>query len=115
MAATGAREAERARVASVRGMLLEGHERLIEQLAGDGVTDGPTAAVAVLRAERSRMAVAAQIDRELADAADRFAETVRAEGIARRAQRFVDQMFVNGIALPVEDVIALLAAEGMLQ
>lgn len=44
--------AERSRISAVRAQLLAGHEALIEQLAADGKTTGPEAAVAVLQAER---------------------------------------------------------------
>jgi len=44
--------AERERIAAVRAQSLPGHEDLIEQLAADGKTTGPEAAVAVLNAER---------------------------------------------------------------
>ena len=42
---------ERDRIAAVRGLAI-GHEALIEQLAADGQTTGPDAAVAVIAAER---------------------------------------------------------------
>lgn len=45
-------EGERQRIADVRAQLIPGHEALIEQLAVDGKTTGPEAAVAVLNAER---------------------------------------------------------------
>jgi len=46
-------QAEQARVASVRAQSMKGHEALIEQLATDGKTTGPEAAMAVLAAERA--------------------------------------------------------------
>ena len=46
-------QAEAARVASVRAQSMKGHEALIDQLAADGKTTGPEAAMAVLAAERS--------------------------------------------------------------
>jgi hypothetical protein len=55
---------ERARIASVRAQSMTGHEALIEQLAADGSTSGPEAAVQVLAAERARAATAG---RERAD------------------------------------------------
>jgi capsid assembly protease len=51
--------AERQRGADVRAQSLAGHEALIEQLAADGKTTGPEAAMAVLTAERTRAAGAA--------------------------------------------------------
>lgn len=45
--------AERARIADVEAQALPGHEKLIAQLAADGTTTGPMAAVAVLAAERA--------------------------------------------------------------
>lgn len=48
--------AERSRIAAVREQRMPGHEALIEQLAADGATTGPQAAVQVLAAERSRTA-----------------------------------------------------------
>lgn len=49
------RTAEGARIKAVREQLMPGHEALIEQLASDGKTTGPEAAVAVLAAERARL------------------------------------------------------------
>jgi signal peptide peptidase SppA len=45
--------AERERIQAVRKQSMPGHEALIEQLAFDGTTTGPEAAVAVLNAERA--------------------------------------------------------------
>ncbi len=44
--------AERQRIADVRMQLIPGHEALIEQMASDGKTTGPEAAVRVLAAEK---------------------------------------------------------------
>lgn len=52
--------AERDRIAAVRASGMPGHEALIEQLAADGKTTGPEAAVAVLGAERALRAKAAK-------------------------------------------------------
>lgn len=49
--ATGAAQ-ERVRIAAVRSQVLPGHEALIENLAFDGKTTGPEAAMAVLAAEK---------------------------------------------------------------
>lgn len=51
--------AEQARVAAVREQSIPGHEALIEQLAADGKTTGPEAAMAVLAAERTSRQAAA--------------------------------------------------------
>lgn len=51
--------AERQRIADVRAQTLPGHEALVEQLAFDGKTTGPEAAMAVMAAERARIASAA--------------------------------------------------------
>jgi len=51
-------KAERERVDAVRAQLLPGHEALIEQLAADGKTTGPEAAMAVNAAERAQRAAA---------------------------------------------------------
>lgn len=48
--------AERDRIKAVREQSMPGHEALVEQLAMDGKTTGPQAAVAVLAAERARAA-----------------------------------------------------------
>ena len=48
--------AERERIQAVRAQLMPGHEKLIEQLAFDGKTTGPEAAVAVVNAEREAAA-----------------------------------------------------------
>lgn len=53
-------EAERARIRAVREQSLAGHEALIEQLAFDGHTTAAEAASAVLAAERTVRAAAAQ-------------------------------------------------------
>lgn len=53
--AAGAK-AEQERVAAVRAQSMPGHEALIEQLAADGKTTGPEAAMAVLAAERAAVA-----------------------------------------------------------
>jgi len=45
--------AERERIQAVRAQLMPGHEKLIEQLAFDGKTSGPEAAVQVVNAERA--------------------------------------------------------------
>lgn len=58
-AKTGA-QAERDRIAAVRAQALPGHEALVEQLAMDGKTTGPEAAVAVLKAQREAGAAAAK-------------------------------------------------------
>jgi len=44
---------ERDRIAAVRAQAMPGHEALIEQLAADGHTSGPEAALAVLAAEKA--------------------------------------------------------------
>lgn len=46
--------AERARIKSVFEQAMPGHDALIDKLAFDGVTSGPEAAVAVLKAEREK-------------------------------------------------------------
>ena len=53
-------KAEATRVSEVRAQSMKGHEALIEALAADGKTTGPEAAMAVLAAERSAQAAAAQ-------------------------------------------------------
>lgn len=52
-ATTAAAAAERERIAAVRAQSMPGHEALIEQLAFDGKTTGPEAAMAVLAAEKT--------------------------------------------------------------
>lgn len=49
-------QAERQRIADVQAQAMPGHEALIAQMAADGQTTGPMAAVAVLAAERARSA-----------------------------------------------------------
>jgi signal peptide peptidase SppA len=58
--------AERDRIVAVRGVGLPGHESLIEQLAFDGHTTGPEAAILVNAAERQRLASVK--DERMADA-----------------------------------------------
>lgn len=53
-------EAERKRIAEVRAQAMPGHEALIEELAADGKTTGPEAAVKVLAAEKARVAAAGE-------------------------------------------------------
>lgn len=54
MRAAGA-SAERERIQAVRAQLMPGHEKLVEQLAFDGKTTGPEAAVQVVNAERAAL------------------------------------------------------------
>ena len=49
---TAGAAAERERIAAVRAQAIPGHDALIEQLAFDGKTTGPEAAMAILAAER---------------------------------------------------------------
>jgi capsid assembly protease len=67
-------EAERARIQAVREQSMPGHEKLIEQLAFDGKTTGPEAAVQVLAAERAKINGAAQA--RMADAIEPVAQAV---------------------------------------
>lgn len=50
---------ERDRIQAVRAQVMPGHQALVDQLAFDGRTTGPEAAVQVLAAERTRIAGAA--------------------------------------------------------
>ena len=50
--------AERQRIADVRAQLIKGHEALIDQLAADGKTTGPMAAMAIVAAEKTASAAA---------------------------------------------------------
>ena len=45
-------KAERERIQAVRSQLLPGHEKLIDDMANDGVTTGEQAAVRLLQAEK---------------------------------------------------------------
>lgn len=49
---TAGAAAERQRIIDVRSQLIPGHEALIEEMANDGKTTGPEAAVKVLAAEK---------------------------------------------------------------
>lgn len=53
-------QAERQRIADVRAQLIPGHEALIEQLAMDGATTGPQAALAIVEAEKAVRTAQAQ-------------------------------------------------------
>lgn len=83
--------AERARIADVRAQTLPGHEALVETLAFDGKTTGPEAAMAVMAAERARIAGAARAHANDAPAAVPHAAApadspvVSAKSIAARA------------------------------
>lgn len=57
---------ERDRIAGVRAQIMPGHEALIEELAADGHTSGPEAAVQVIAAERQARTTQAAV--RLADA-----------------------------------------------
>lgn len=57
-ARTAGAAAERDRITQVRAQIMPGHEALIEKLAFDGKTTGPEAAVAVVAAEKARIATA---------------------------------------------------------
>jgi hypothetical protein len=46
-------EAERKRIADVRAQLIPGHEALIDELASDGKTTGPEAAMRIVAAEKA--------------------------------------------------------------
>ena len=48
-------EAERQRIADVRGQAIPGHEALIEQLAFDGKSTGAHAALAIVAAEKGKI------------------------------------------------------------
>lgn len=65
--------AERQRIVDVRTQTLPGHEALIEALAFDGKTTGPEAAMAVMAAERARIASAAAAHADDAPAAAKHA------------------------------------------
>lgn len=52
--------AERERIQAVLGQSMPGHEKLVQELAFDGRTTGPEAAVQVLAAHRKALAVAGQ-------------------------------------------------------
>lgn len=104
-AATNGAAAERARIASVYAQKLPGHEELIGYLAFETEASGPEAAVHVIAAERLKRAV----DADLRDAADAFREATWPEDLAKMAQAFVDQQFVIGVIIAVDDVIDLLA------
>lgn len=51
---------ERDRIKAVREQSMPGHEALIEQLAADGKTTGPEAAMAIVAAEKARVSAAAK-------------------------------------------------------
>lgn len=58
-------QAERDRIADVRGQLVPGHEAMIEQMAFDGVSTGSDAARAIVAAERDlRTAESRRIEQE---------------------------------------------------
>jgi capsid assembly protease len=90
--------AECERVAAVRSMALPGHEALIEQLATDGRTTGPEAAMLVNAAERQRIATAK--DERMADALEpvAFAPAPTATEAAPAAPVAVDPI-IQGAAL----------------
>jgi signal peptide peptidase SppA len=80
-------EAERQRIAAVREQSMPGHGALIDQLAADGHTTGPEAAVAVLAAERTLRATQAAVRQVEAPPAVPFAPSPDAlEAKAQDAQ-----------------------------
>ena len=91
---------ERDRIAGVRAQLMPGHEALIEQLAGDGRTTGPEAAVQVLAAERSRVAAAGRARQDDAPAPVAAAPAPAAEGSGPKLGR-------GGVMTPETDAAAL--------
>lgn len=104
-AETNGAAAERARIKAVFAQELPGHEKLIYFLAFETTASGPEAAVRVIAAERLKRAIAAQVERDLEEAVDRFTDELRAEDIARRAQDYVDRQFAVGITITFDAAI----------
>jgi len=96
-------EAERQRIADVRAQAMPGHESLIEQLAGDGHTTGPEAAVAVLAAEKA--ARVTQAAARQADAAPAVAFAPAPD--AGLESRPVDSFAFSGVLGPEADEQAI--------
>lgn len=82
--------AERQRSADVRAQSLAGHEALIETLAADGKTSGAEAAMAVLAAERTRMAGAAAAHAADAPPAAKHAAAPEDKAKKTRAEQAVE-------------------------
>jgi signal peptide peptidase SppA len=111
---------ERDRIAAVRSQSLPGHEALIEQLAADGHTTGPEAAMAVVAAEaalRQEQAQARQDDAiepvAFAPAPDGLesepaaqAAEVNAHELAARARKIVADAKANGEVITVPNAVA---------
>jgi hypothetical protein len=101
---------ERDRIAAVRQQVLPGHEALIEQLAADGQTSGPEAAMRVIAADRLRQANHRQS--RLDDAIDAVPQAAAPEGLEAEAQ--APKPEVNGVQLAdrARELIAEAQAQG---
>ena len=95
---------ERERIKAVRGQSLAGHEQLIEQLAFDGKTTGPEAAVAVLNAERSLAAT------RVADIAADAPKPLAADATSAAADKAADADADKAPANPMAEAKQLAAA-----
>jgi hypothetical protein len=101
---------ERARIRAVFAQELPGYEKLIYTLAFETRAGGREAAAVV-----ALLAMAAQVERDLADAVDGFTEVLRAQIVARRAQDHVDRQFAVGIEITFDDAIGRIQAEDAAQ
>jgi signal peptide peptidase SppA len=101
---------ERDRIAAVREQALPGHEALIEQLAADGKTSGPEAAMRVIAADRLRQANHRQA--RLDDAIDAVPQAAAPEGLEAEAQ--APKPEVDGVKLAgrAKELIAEAQAQG---
>lgn len=111
---------ERDRIAAVRAQSMPGHEALIEQLAADGHTTGPEAAVAVVAAENALRKTQAQVRQEEAIEPVAFAPApegmeakseapapeVDPQALAARAREIVAEAKGRGVAMTVPSAVA---------
>jgi signal peptide peptidase SppA len=101
---------ERDRIAAVRSQAMPGHEALIEQLAADGRTTGPEAAVAVVAAEREIRANQAAVRLTEAPAPVAYAPAPEAQIEAVASSK--PELSAQELAKTAREITAKARAEG---
>ena len=101
---------ERDRIAAVRAQAIAGHEALIEQLAADGHTTGPEAAVAVVAAERQVRTTQAAV--RLAEAPAPVAFAPAPDALLEAAETAKPEPTAKELADVARDLVAKARAKG---
>jgi signal peptide peptidase SppA len=101
---------ERDRIAAVRAQSLPGHEALIEQLAADGHTTGPEAAMAVVAAESALRQEQAQSRED--DAIEPVAFAPAPEGLEAQAEPQSAELDPQALAARARKIVAEAKASG---